>query len=358
MGERAHAAGHSRPSRHPDDDPALSEGSPRERHGGQAMKKWLGTMVAVLLLNGAAARAELVDRVAAVVNRDIITQSEVEKRAAPELARLAGERDSQKRAEARSVVMKKALDSLIGEKLMEEQIKELGLGVTDAELEAAVADVKRQNNITDDAQFNQLLSGEGFNVATYKEFLRKQMSRMKLVQMKVSSKVKVSEEDLKAAYTQYAKMESGDAEVHARHILVQVDAKATPAQVEAARVKAVALAEQARKPGVDFAQLAREKSEGPSASDGGDLGFFRRGVMVPAFERVAFTLGEGEVSEPVRTQFGWHVLKVEEKRAVDVPAFETVRQELETRLKMQKTEKYVEQYVQELRQKASVETKI
>jgi peptidyl-prolyl cis-trans isomerase SurA len=80
--------------------------------------------------------------------------------------------------------------------------------------------------------------------------------------------------------------------------------------------------------------------------------------MVPAFEKVAFTLKEGEVSEPVRTQFGWHVLKVEEKRSVNVAPFEQVKGELENRLKLQKTEKFVEQYVQELRQKASVDVKI
>ncbi|HEX5744683.1 MAG TPA: peptidylprolyl isomerase [Archangium sp.] len=323
------------------------------------MKKLMGTMVAALLLTGAVARAELVDRVAAVVNRDVIALSEVEKRAAPELARLnASVRDPKQRAEERAKVLKASLNTLIGEKLMEGEIRELGLATTDAELEAAVSDVRRQNNITDEAQFERLLSGEGFTVKTYKDFLRNQMSRMKLVNMKVAPKVKVSEEDLKAAYTQYTKMESGDAEVHARHILVQVDAKAAPEKVEAARQKALKLAEEARKPGVDFAELAKAKSEGPSASDGGDLGFFRRGVMVPAFERVAFTLKEGEVSEPVRTQFGWHVLKVEERRAVDVAPFEQVKGELENRLKMQKTEKFVEQYVQELRQKASVEEKI
>ncbi|MFE8604907.1 peptidylprolyl isomerase [Archangium violaceum] len=323
------------------------------------MKKLMGTMVAALLLNGAVARAELVDRVAAVVNRDVIALSEVEKRAAPELARLnSAVRDPKQRAEERAKVLKTSLNTLIGEKLMEGEIRELGLAATESELEAAISDVKRQNNVTDEASFERLLSGEGFTVKTYKEFLRNQMSRMKLVQMKVTPKVKVSEEDLKAAYTQYAKLESGDAEVHARHILVQVDAKATPEQVETANKKAQALAVEARKPGVDFAELAKKKSEGPSASDGGDLGFFRRGVMVPAFERVAFTLKEGEVSEPVRTQFGWHVLKVEERRAVDVAPFEQVKGELENRLKMQKTEKFVEQYVQELRQKASIEEKI
>jgi len=323
------------------------------------MKKLMGTMVAALLLSGAAARAELVDRVAAVVNKDVIALSEVEKRAAPELARAGQqERDPAKRAELRTRIIKGSLDALIGEKLMEEQIQELGLGVTDAELEAAMADVRRQNNAADDAAFERLLASEGFTLAAYKDFLRKQMGRMKLVQMRVSPKVKVSEEDLKAAYTQYSKMESGDSEVHARHILVQVDPNAPADKVEAARKKAEALAAEARKPGVDFVALAKAKSEGPSAADGGDLGFFKRGVMVPAFERVAFSLNQGEVSEPVRTQFGWHILKVEEKRAVDVAPFEQVKGELEAKLKMQKTEKYVEQYVQELRQKASVEVKM
>ncbi len=323
------------------------------------MKKLMGTMVAALLLSGAVARAELVDRVAAVVNRDVIALSEVEKRAAPELARMGQqERDPAKRAELRTRIIKGSLDALIGEKLMEEQIQELGLNVTDAELEAAMADVRRQNNATEEGQFERLLASEGFTIAAYKEFLRKQMGRMKLVQMRVTPKVKVSEEDLKAAYTQYSKLESGDSEVHARHILVQVDPSAPAEKVEEARKKAEALAAEARKPGVDFVALAKAKSEGPSAADGGDLGFFKRGVMVPAFERVAFSLNEGEVSEPVRTQFGWHVLKVEEKRAVDVVPFEQVKGELEAKLKMQKTEKYVEQYVQELRQKASVEVKM
>jgi peptidyl-prolyl cis-trans isomerase SurA len=323
------------------------------------MKKLMGTMVAALLLSGAVAKAELVDRVAAVVNRDVIALSEVEKRAAPELARMAqAERDPAKRSELRTRIIKGSLDALIGEKLMEEQIQELGLGVTDAELEAAMADVRRQNNATEEGQFERLLASEGFTLAAYKDFLRKQMGRMKLVQMRVTPKVKVSEEDLKAAYTQYSKMETGDSEVHARHILVQVDPSAPAEKVDAARKKAEALAAEARKPGVDFAALAKAKSEGPSAADGGDLGYFKRGVMVPAFERVAFSLNEGEVSEPVRTQFGWHILKVEEKRAVDVAPFEQVKGELEAKLKMQKTEKYVEQYVQELRQKASVEVKM
>jgi peptidyl-prolyl cis-trans isomerase SurA len=296
--------------------------------------------------------------VAAVVNRDIIALSEVQQRASPELARLASERDVRKRNEQRNQVLKQALDQLIAEKLVEAEVRELGLTSSASEVEAAMADVQQQNNITDPAQFEQLLSREGYTLKGYKDFLSKQIARGKLMQMKVAAKIKVSEEDLKAAYAQYAKNEGEDVEVHARHILVTVDPKATPEQVEAARKKALAIMEEARRPGMDFEALARARSEGPSREDGGDLGFFRRGVMVPAFEKAAFSMKVGEVSEPIRTNFGWHVLKVEERRAVGVTAYEELRPKLEMQLRQQKTEKFVDQYVQELKKKAVIEVKI
>lgn len=322
------------------------------------MKTRLGVIAVAALVWSGVARAELVDKVAAVVNRDIIALSEVQQRAAPELSRLAGERDARKRADQRAQLMKQALDVLIAEKLIEAEIRELGLTVTPAEVEEAMADVRKQNNVTDEAQFTQLLQREGYTLQSYREFLGKQIARGRLMQMKVSAKVKVSEEDLKAAYAQYAKMEGEEQEVHARHILVSVDPKATPEQVEAARQKALAIMEEARRPGMDFEALARARSEGPSAADGGDLGFFRRGVMVPAFEKAAFSLKVGEVSEPIRTNFGWHVLKVEEKRGVGVTPYEEMRARLEQQLRQEKTEKFVDQYVQELRKKAVIEVKI
>lgn len=323
------------------------------------MKKLLAFMAAVALLSGpVTARAELVDKVAAVVNRDIIALSEVEQRAAPELQRINAERDPKRRADQRAQLMKTSLDTLIGEKLMESEVAQLGITATEAEVDELVADVRKQNNITDPAQFEKLLEGEGLTMKAYRDMLRKRIVRDRLLRMKVGPQVKVTEEDLKAAYTQYARLEGQDTEVHARHILVQVDAKATPEQVEAARKKAEGIAVEARRPGMDFSALARARSEGPSAADGGDLGFFKRGVMVPAFEKAAFTLKDGEVSEPIRTNFGWHVLKVEERRAVAVASYDEMKPKLESKLLQEKTEKFLDQYVQELRSKASVEVKM
>ncbi len=319
-----------------------------------AVKK---TSLALFALLPALAHAELVDRVAAVVNNDIITLSEVEARVGPEFNRLRAEPDATKRAAMRDEMVKKGVDLLIGEKLMEGQVKELNIEVADSEIELGMDDVKRQNNISGE-QFEQLLAQEGYTLQSYKTFMRKHLARLKLVNLKVRSKVKISDEDLKAEYARWSHDEASEFEVHARHILVQVAAKATPEQVEAARVKAAALMAEAKQPGMDFAELAKKKSEGPSAADGGDLGFFKRGVMMADFERAAFTLPAGGISEPIRTKFGWHVLKVEEKRALAAPPLEEVKDTLRERMLRGQLEKYTDQYVQELRAAAVIDVKI
>lgn len=311
----------------------------------------------LLVLFALPALAELVDRVAAVVNNDLIALSELQARAAPELARLQQEPDPTRRAELREVLMKRMLDGLIGEKLMDAQVRELNIEVTEAEVDLGVDDVKRQNNV-DGAQFEQLLAQEGYTLPAFRAFMKKHLSKLKLVNLKVRSKVKVTDEDLKAEYAKVSRDEQLDFEVRARHLLVQVAPKATPEQAEQARLKAVALMNEAKRPGVDFAALAKAKSEGPSASDGGDLGFFKRGVMVAEFDKVAFGLPIDGISEPVRTKFGWHVIKVEERRAMPAKPYEELKDVLRERLTRQQLEKYTEQYVQELRAAATIDVKL
>jgi len=122
----------------------------------------------------------------------------------------------------------------------------------------------------------------------------------------------VSDADLKARYEKEIAATPAEEEISARHILLksEEEAKAVIAELDA---------------GKDFSELAKEKSTGPSAAQGGDLGFFTKGRMVPEFEAVAFTLKAGEYAkEPVKTQFGWHVIKVEERRETAPPAFEEV----------------------------------
>jgi peptidyl-prolyl cis-trans isomerase SurA len=309
------------------------------------------------LLGGALARAELVDRIAAVVNTEVIPLSEVEKRAAPELARVDQEVTGPERAQKRAAVLKRTLDGLIDEKLVDNELRELKVSITDKDVDTAVEEVKKSYNIND-AQLAEAVAREGFTMAEYRDTMRKQIGRYKLINEKIRKNVKVSEADVQSEYDRMTHTEGQDYEVHVRHILIAVPKNAPAADAEKAKLKAAALSAEARQPGVDFAELARKRSEGSSSSDGGDLGFFKRGTMVPEFERVAFGLKPGEVSDPVRTQFGWHVLKLEEIRTLGIKPLAELKPEIEDRLRRAQAERLTSQYMDQLRQAAVVEKKI
>jgi peptidyl-prolyl cis-trans isomerase C len=151
-------------------------------------------------------------------------------------------------------------------------------------------------------------------------------------------KAATTDEAMKKVYEEASKQITGEQEVHARHILVETEDEAK------------AVAEELKK-GADFAELAKKKSKDPGASDGGDLGFFTKEQMVPEFSAVAFTLEPGKISDPVKSQFGWHIIKVEEKRARKAPDFEQVRAQIETYV----TRKAQAEYVAKLREAAKVE---
>jgi peptidyl-prolyl cis-trans isomerase C len=132
-------------------------------------------------------------------------------------------------------------------------------------------------------------------------------------------KAATTDEAMKKVYEEAAKQIEGEQEVHARHILVETEDEAKAIEAEL-------------KKGADFAELARQKSTDPGASEGGDLGYFPKEDMVPEFADAAFKLDKEQISEPVHTRFGWHVIKVEDKRERQVPAFDQVRDQLATHL--------------------------
>jgi peptidyl-prolyl cis-trans isomerase C len=144
-----------------------------------------------------------------------------------------------------------------------------------------------------------------------------------------ASKGATTEANLHKVYDDATKQMGAEQEVHARHILFRVVNPADDAASKAAEAKVKAVIERVRK-GEDFNKLANELTEDPSGkANGGDLGYFTKEQMVPEFSEVAFKLDKGQVSAPVKTQFGWHVLKVEDKRQRQAPAFDTVRDQVE-----------------------------
>jgi peptidyl-prolyl cis-trans isomerase C len=152
------------------------------------------------------------------------------------------------------------------------------------------------------------------------------------------AKASTSDEAMRKVYDDAAKQLGGEKEVRARHILVETEDEAKAVQAEV-------------KKGGDFGELAKAKSKDPGASEGGDLGFFTKDQMVPEFSEVAFKLEPGQISDPVKTQFGWHVIKVEEKRDRPVPEFDKVRDQIETFL----VRKRQSEMVTQLRADAKIE---
>jgi peptidyl-prolyl cis-trans isomerase C len=150
----------------------------------------------------------------------------------------------------------------------------------------------------------------------------------------------MTEEALRARFARELAARPPEEEIHARHILVATEAEARAALAEV------------RRPGADFAEVARRRSTGPGAREGGDLGFFKRGDMIPEFEQAAFALQPGQIAQnPVRTQFGWHVILVVARRAAPQPSFEESREQL----RQQAFEEGVNGAVERIRNAANVE---
>jgi peptidyl-prolyl cis-trans isomerase C len=150
----------------------------------------------------------------------------------------------------------------------------------------------------------------------------------------------LTEEALRSRFLRDVAARPADEEIRARHILVPTEAEARAALAEV------------RRAGADFAEVARRRSTGPGSREGGDLGFFKRGDMIPEFEQAAFALRPGEIAQaPVRTQFGWHVIKLEERRAVAAPTYEESREQL----RQQAFEEGVNAAVERIRNAADVE---
>jgi peptidyl-prolyl cis-trans isomerase C len=156
--------------------------------------------------------------------------------------------------------------------------------------------------------------------------------------LQAEAKAALTDANMRKVYDDATKQMTAETEVHARHILVEKEDEAKTILADL-------------KKGGDFAAIAKEKSKDPGAADGGDLGFFTKDQMVPEFSEVAFKLEKGQLSDPVKTQFGWHIIKVEDKRTKPIPEFEKVKDQIETYV----TRKTQAEFITKLRDTGKIE---
>ncbi|MDD0998352.1 peptidylprolyl isomerase [Pseudomonas sp. TNT2022 ID1044] len=204
---------------------------------------------------------------------------------------------------------KAALDALIDKELLWQESVKRGVVVSDAAVQSQVDQTRQAFGGAE--VFARRLEDAGFDEATYIEYTRRDLA----AQQMFAELTKVSEPDEKevqAFFTEHRAEMNRPEQVQARHILIKVPQGAQPSTVEAARLRLEAMRTSINA-GADFASVARAGSEDASASEGGDLGYFSRGRMLPEFEAAAFALAPGAVSEPVRTAVGWHLIYVQNR---------------------------------------------
>ena len=310
-------------------------------------------LLLVLTVLSFAAAAEIKDRIAAVVNGHPITLSEVEERVAPELARAgAGAAGDAQRKET----LKRALSQLIDEQLVASEASALGIDVSDDELQHLVEQLARENRM-DMAQFRQALAQQGMSIETVRDSLKRQQLTIRLLQYKVKPR-RVSDEEVQAAYASMTR--NAEYEVRARDIFIAVPDGATATQQSAARAKADAALRRIRE-GESFAKVARDVSDGPTAKEGGDLGYFRRGQMLAELEQAAFALQPGQISSLIRVtgaHGGFHLVTVEDRRQIAARPLAEVQEEIRNRIAGESVMKEREHYLAQLRKTAQVDEKL
>jgi peptidyl-prolyl cis-trans isomerase C len=244
------------------------------------------------------------------------------------------------------------LESLIDRELLFQESKKKGIKVKTE----AVSDQlqKIQQRYPNKEEFKKLLSNMGLTESDVQAQIERGMAIQELIDKEVTEKIKVSDEETKSFYDKNPQLFQQPEQVKASHILIKVQADAPAEQKAEARKKLEAVQQKVKK-GEDFATLAKTYSEGPSGPKGGDLGYFRRGQMVKPFEEVAFSLKPDETSEIVETQFGYHLIKVNDKKPAKKMTYAEVKDRLNEHLKKQKTDSETNAYIETLRKDAKIE---
>jgi peptidyl-prolyl cis-trans isomerase SurA len=300
------------------------------------------------------------DRVAAVVDNTIILESEVLQRATPMLAD-AEQREQNLDPNAKlqlwRTTFRKALDQMVEEQLIIDAANEAKLEVNEDEVQKALDEVKRQNKLTD-AMLEGALKAQGASVAEYKRDVRRQILRLRAINVLVRPRVQVSDDEVKAKYEKLSGQSSVITEVHIRHILLPLPEKPSPADLDLVRRKAGDLVSRVRA-GEDFAAIAQQVStDNATKAQGGDLGWYKRGELPTEWEEILFTMEPGEVRGPVQGPRGLHVFLLVENKKESVRPFAEVKDQLKEQLFQEEMEKQTKVWLQELRKKAHVEIKM
>ncbi|MCZ6873923.1 MAG: peptidylprolyl isomerase [bacterium] len=301
---------------------------------------------------GQAQTAQLLDGIAAVVNDEIITISEVWETMELEAEQLRQQYRDEGLRERLTDLYQRALKQLINVRLQLAWARKLRLQVDDDDVTQHIETIKEQNKVSDE-RLSQMLKARGLTLEAYREQVRESLLIAKVVNVEVRSRLVVMDTELQEAYQKQRERYSVPGELTVSHILFLVSPDASGGGQTPARKRATTVLNQLRNGG-DFAELAKKYSEGPSAERGGLLGRFRAGELLSGFEKAALALQPGEISGIIHTRAGLHIIRVEDKKEGGYRPFAEVREAIKSKLLQTKSERKYREWLETLRQGAYV----
>ena len=317
----------------------------------------IGLLLAVLSLSGTAAE---LDRVVAVVNNGVILRSELDNQVREIQARAAGQ--AQGRLPPRDILERQVLERMILAEIQRQMAEKTGIKIPDDAVNQAVASIARRNNMRLD-DFIAAVQSEGVDYQALREDIRRDLSIEQLRQREVARRIVVTEREidnqLESMDAPEAGGETADAkramitETHARHILMRPSVVMDEAKIRATMSRL----RNELAGGADFAALAKQYSDDATADQGGDLGWLASGTTVPEFQQAMDALEPGQISEPFRSRFGWHVVQVIERRDRDATD-EAERDQARQRVYQRKLEEATQAWLRRLREEAYVEIRL
>ena len=234
---------------------------------------------------------------------------------------------------------KNILSQLIDYELLYQQAQTEKVKISNDEIDLEIDGIK--DNFSSPEEFNEALKANNITIVQLKEDIKRQLMINSILE-ETRNQISISDEELLKYYNENKDSFLEPEQVHARHILVETEEEANN------------LLLQLKEGLTDFAELAKEKSIGPSAPNGGDLGFFARGQMVKEFEDAAFSLEPSEISGVVQTEFGYHIIKCEERKEEYSPTFEEAKERISNTLKYQKENEEISALISKLREEAVI----
>lgn len=243
-------------------------------------------------------------------------------------------------------------ETLINRALLLQQSQTKGITVKDNLVAKALDEFK--SGFQDEKEYQQSLSQIGFTEASLKDQIKNGLTIKTLIDKEVSQHVSVSDNQIRAFYDEHPDLFRQPEQVKASHILIQVPADADEAK-KAAGLASIQSLKQRIDKGENFANLAMEYSDCPSKAKGGDLGFFSREQMVQPFSEAAFALQPGQVSDVVTTRFGYHLIRLTERKKAQTMAFNDVKEEISNRLRQEQEEKRIGDYLEKIKKNADIQ---